>query len=158
VNDTPAIVLTDRAGPTLLKVTAYRANGPAPEEPESRDAAGARTGEAHGKAPSAQAAAPSGASGASQQDQYGHSVHLRIKAHQHYSRPLVRNGLHGTVVLTFGITHRGHLHHPGVVETSGSRVLDRVALGQLKSAAPFPPPPNGRPRRFTIPLTYRTQR
>jgi len=63
----------------------------------------------------------------------------------------------GTVVLSFSLSAGGDLLSAEISRSSGMGSLDRAALGALKDAAPFPPPPaggNGGALSFTIPFTF----
>ncbi|MEE4537537.1 MAG: TonB family protein [Erythrobacter sp.] len=102
-------------------------------------------------------AAPAGAASGGDGDAYGRKVFARIKARQSYVHELARDGIEGSVTLAFAVDGRGRLRDERVEVSSGNRRLDRIALGQLDEAAPFPPPPNREARAFTIRLTYRSR-
>lgn len=88
-------------------------------------------------------------------DAYGRAVFARIKARQSYVDELSREGTEGSVTLAFLVDPRGRMRDERVAASSGSQRLDQIALGQLRSAAPFPAPPQHKARPFTIRLTYR---
>jgi len=73
------------------------------------------------------------------------------------SRKPSRIRLRGTVTLTFSIAQDGALTASAVSQSSGSAILDEVALDALRQAAPFPPPPGHgtAPIAFTIPFEFR---
>lgn len=56
----------------------------------------------------------------------------------------------GAATVTFVIAASGALSKVRVTKTSGSKALDRAALKMIQSAAPFPPPPQGAQREFSI--------
>lgn len=63
----------------------------------------------------------------------------------------------GTVMLSFSLSTSGDLLSAEVSRSSGMGSLDQAALGALKDAAPFPPPPPGLSAgqlSFTIPFTF----
>jgi protein TonB len=88
-------------------------------------------------------------------DAYGRAVFTLIKARQSYVDELSREGTEGSVTLAFLVDPRGRLRDERVAASSGNFRLDQIALGQLRSAAPFPAPPQHKARPFTIRLTYR---
>jgi len=117
-----------------------------------RQRSAASTAAAAAASGSAQAQrAPAGGSG----DAYGRAVFARIKARQSYVDELSRKGTEGSVTLAFVVDPRGRMRDERVAASSGNQRLDQIALGQLRSAAPFPAPPQHKARSFTIRLTYR---
>lgn len=56
----------------------------------------------------------------------------------------------GTAVISFSVSSGGGLASVSVSRSSGSAALDRAAVGMIRKAAPFPRPPAGAQRRFTI--------
>jgi protein TonB len=65
-------------------------------------------------------------------------------------------GAHGRVVVSFSVTPGGGLGSARIASSSGSGALDSAALGAVRGAAPFPPPPNGAGAiRFSVPFYYR---
>ena len=61
----------------------------------------------------------------------------------------------GTTVIAFSIDGNGGLNGLSVAQSSGSERLDSAALQVVRRAAPFPPPPSGAQRRFTIQIEGR---
>lgn len=64
------------------------------------------------------------------------------------SKPRVRS--RGTAVIAFSISSGGGLAGLSVARSSGSAALDQAALGVIRKAAPFPRPPAGARRQFSI--------
>ncbi|MCQ0091547.1 energy transducer TonB [Roseovarius sp. M141] len=64
--------------------------------------------------------------------------------------PRPRTGSRGTAVVAFSISGAGGLAGASIARSSGSAALDRAALRMIRSAAPFPPPPPGAQRNFSI--------
>ncbi|MFN3892513.1 MAG: TonB family protein [Beijerinckiaceae bacterium] len=60
----------------------------------------------------------------------------------------------GVVTVTFGIGASGEAQSPRVVRSSGHAVLDQAALQTVRKASPFPVPPPGAPRTFTVPMRF----
>ncbi len=56
----------------------------------------------------------------------------------------------GSARVSFTIAANGALAAVGIARSSGSASLDQVALQQIRRAAPFPPPPTGARRNFTL--------
>lgn len=69
------------------------------------------------------------------------------------SRPRVGNT--GTAVIAFSIGSNGGLASLSVARSSGSARLDQAALTVIRRAAPFPVPPPGARRNFTIQIKGR---
>ncbi|MEP5762286.1 MAG: TonB family protein [Litoreibacter sp.] len=63
-------------------------------------------------------------------------------------RPNVR--ARGVAVVSFGVSDNGGLTRISIASTSGSTALDNAAIGVVKKAAPFPAPPSGAQRSFSI--------
>jgi protein TonB len=61
----------------------------------------------------------------------------------------------GAARVTFRIGGSGALAGARVSRSSGSAALDRAALGVIRRAAPFPPPPAGAARTFTVEIRGR---
>lgn len=61
----------------------------------------------------------------------------------------------GAAVVAFSIASGGRLASVSIARSSGSSVLDRAALRVVQSAAPFPKPPSGARRSFTIQIQGR---
>jgi protein TonB len=64
------------------------------------------------------------------------------------------SGYRGRAVVAFGVTRSGGLAYARIRRSSGSAALDRLALGAVRGAAPFPPPPPGATRQFSIPFNF----
>ncbi|WP_425085261.1 TonB family protein [Ruegeria profundi] len=58
--------------------------------------------------------------------------------------------IRGVVLVTFRIADSGALASANIARSSGSKRLDRIALSQVRAAAPFPIPPAGARREYTI--------
>jgi protein TonB len=55
----------------------------------------------------------------------------------------------------FTIGDGGRLATVGIARSSGSAQLDRAALAVIERATPFPPPPDGAQRRFSVQIEGR---
>ncbi|WP_324751641.1 TonB family protein [Roseovarius sp. Pro17] len=132
---------------------AQRKSDPEPkEQPTNRGnaqqnaTAGAATGKATAKA------AASGSAGKQPQasGNAAASNYPGLVMHKISRVPRPRAGSRGTAVVGFSVTGGGGLASVHLVGSSGSAQLDRAALQMIHRAAPFPAPPAGAQRSFTI--------
>lgn len=107
----------------------------------------ARAGNAAQSGTRQRAAAPAGNAAASN---YPGQVMSRIAR---VGKPRVRS--RGTAVIAFSIGGGGQLAGVRVARSSGSAALDQAALGIIRQAAPFPRPPAGAQRNFSIQIKGR---
>ena len=107
----------------------------------------ARAGNAAQSGTRQRAAAPAGNAAASN---YPGQVMSRIAR---VGKPRVRS--RGTAVIAFSIGGGGQLAGARVARSSGSAALDQAALGIIRQAAPFPRPPAGAQRNFSIQIKSR---
>ncbi|MEE4118282.1 MAG: TonB family protein [Paracoccaceae bacterium] len=61
----------------------------------------------------------------------------------------------GAARVTFRVAGSGALAGASLSRSSGSAALDRAALTVVRRAAPFPPPPAGAARTFTVEIRGR---
>lgn len=66
-----------------------------------------------------------------------------------------RVGGRGSVRIRFSVSSSGGLAGISVARSSGSSKIDKAALAHIRRAAPFPAPPKGARRSFTIPVEIR---
>lgn len=64
--------------------------------------------------------------------------------------PKPRVNSRGTTVVSFSISAGGGLARVSVARSSGSTALDQAAVRVIRKAAPFPKPPHGAQRQFSI--------
>jgi protein TonB len=60
----------------------------------------------------------------------------------------------GTAIVTFAIDGRGYVTSVRLTRSSGVAALDQESQAMPRRASPFPPPPNGQPMSFTVPLSF----
>jgi protein TonB len=60
----------------------------------------------------------------------------------------------GVVVVTFGVSSDGAAQDTRISQSSGNAALDNAALQTIRRASPFPPPPPGAPRSFSVPIRF----
>ena len=95
------------------------------------------------------------AASASQGDMLRYSGKIRSKLAAH--RP-VGIGQKGRVIVTFTVGSTGAVEAIDVSLSSGSQRLDRIVLASIRSASPFPQPPERADtgqRTFSIPFDFR---
>ncbi|MAP14037.1 TonB family protein [uncultured Sulfitobacter sp.] len=107
----------------------------------------ARAGNAAQSGTRQRAAAPAGNAAASNYPGQVMSLIARV------GKPRVRS--RGTAVIAFSVGNGGQLAGARVARSSGSAALDQAALGIIRQAAPFPRPPAGAQRNFSIQIKGR---
>lgn len=60
----------------------------------------------------------------------------------------------GVVLISFTIVSDGNVGGLKITQSSGHSVLDQAALTTISQSSPFPPPPSGAPRLFTVPIRF----
>jgi len=88
---------------------------------------------------------------------YIEGVHARINRHKRYPSSAARDGIEGTVTVSFLLDKHGTLLEKGIVAGSGYPVLDSAALAAVGDSSPFPPFPDGLNRetlRLRLPINY----
>jgi len=94
-------------------------------------------------------------SGANASELSAYAARVRAKILSH--RPRAGTG-GGSAVVSFGLTASGGLSYARLKRSSGNPSLDQAALAAVRSAAPFPSPPQGARTsqlRFAVPLHFR---
>ena len=142
----PVVSLRPAARPVVRPDPPREDNAAAPSPATRGDPRG--TGAAAATRPAADGEAGTGGGGAA--DAYPGLVFQRIAR---AGRP--GGAGRGTTVVGFTVAPSGGLAALAVARSSGSARLDRAALGIVSRAAPFPPPPAGAQRRFTISIEGR---
>ncbi|WP_375174010.1 TonB family protein [Pseudooceanicola sp.] len=64
-------------------------------------------------------------------------------------------GRRGTAYVAFSVTPSGGLGSVSLARSSGSPQIDKAALSMVRRAAPFPRPPAGAQRNFSVPIQFR---
>lgn len=60
----------------------------------------------------------------------------------------------GVVLISFTIASDGNVGGLKLTQSSGHEGLDQAALTTISKSSPFPPPPFGAPRMFTVPIRF----
>jgi protein TonB len=105
-----------------------------------------------GRNGSAQANAPRGNSSLMSIDAFKAAVAARVAR----NRPAASTAAsaQGVVVVAFSVTASGGASGVHIARSSGHGVLDQAALSAVRRAAPFPAPPPGAPRSFSVPMRF----
>jgi TonB family protein len=105
---------------------------------------------------STDAVAPTGTTrGRSDADtNYRGLVAAQLARNKNFPLDARRNGEEGNAVISFNIDGEGRVTHVALVRGSGFANLDHEAQAMVRRASPFPPPPAGRPMRFTAPISF----
>lgn len=81
----------------------------------------------------------------------------RLERYKRYPSEAQSRGEQGVAQLAFSVDRGGGVHHPRIVHSSGSGVLDRETLALLERAQPLPPPPAdiaGAQIAIMVPIRY----
>ena len=125
---------------------------PAPRGNQARTntRAGAAEGTAARPAPRATGSAGAAQAGNAAASNYPGQVMRKV---QRARRPRVVD--RGVATVSFRIASNGGLSAVSVARSSGSRDLDNAAMQLIRRAAPFPVPPPGAQRFFSIPINWK---
>jgi TonB family protein len=85
---------------------------------------------------------------------YHGRVAAHLARHKRFPSDARRRGEHGSAGIDFTIDGRGRVTAVRIARSSGHISLDRAAEAMVWRASPFPAPPDGRPRRFSVPVSY----
>jgi periplasmic protein TonB len=81
-------------------------------------------------------------------------VFAHLKRHQQYPDAARNKMITGKGSVRFEIDARGQVISASVATSSGSAVLDQEMTAMALRASPFPAPPDGRPKKFSAPVTF----
>jgi protein TonB len=85
---------------------------------------------------------------------YQGRVAAHLARHKRFPPEARRRGQHGSAGIDFSIDGRGRVTAVRIARSSGHVSLDRAAEAMVWRASPFPAPPDGRPQRFSVPVSY----
>lgn len=137
--------------PTSASTTPTRPVRDVPATPRADASAGASAG----KTTSAVAAAPSSplaGSGSAGGGRGGYAAEVRAHLSRYRRRLPGVLGTTARAEVSFSVDARGRSYDVALSQPSGIAALDAEALAMLQRATPLPAPPDGRPRRFTVPV------
>jgi len=82
-----------------------------------------------------------------------------VSAHLRRHQPAARsNGVTGSGAVTFSLSGSGSVTSARIARGTGAAVLDQEILAMVRRASPFPAPPDGQPKSFTVPLHFTAAR
>ena len=131
-----------------------------PAKPESRSETrrASVTGPPNESRSRAPAAAASGGVGRGRSDadtNYRGLVSAHLARHKRFPPEARSRGDQGSAVVTFALSGSGGVTSVRLTRPSGFASLDGEATAMVRRASPFPPPPDGRPVSFTVPVSFR---
>jgi protein TonB len=88
---------------------------------------------------------------------YNGQVSAHLRRYQQYPAAARGSGVAGSGMVTFSITASGNVTSARVAKSTGAAVLDQEILAMVRRASPFPAPPDGQPKSFTVPLNFNLQ-
>jgi protein TonB len=141
--------------PAPAPVRPVKAVPASPRNPPSR-AAAARTGSPDAAKP-AQAARQSSGAAAAEAAEYQQAVIARLSAVKHYPDAARDRAPHGVAIVSFSIGASGSVGAVSIAQSAGDPALDAEAVATVRRASPFPAPPNGAPRTYSAPLSFRVR-
>ena len=85
----------------------------------------------------------------------------RVRAHlgrfKQYPASARSAGGQGRGVVTFSLSGSGSVTSVSVVSHTGNAALDQELAAMVRRASPFPAPPDGQPKSFTVPVSWNLQ-
>jgi protein TonB len=81
------------------------------------------------------------------------SAHLR--RYQQYPSDARSRGDQGTATVSFSLDGGGRVTSSSLVRGSGIASIDQEVQAMVRRASPFPAPPGGQGRNFTVPIAFR---
>jgi protein TonB len=88
---------------------------------------------------------------------YNGLVSAHLRRYQQYPAAARSSGAAGSGMVTFSITASGSVTSARIAKGTGAAVLDQEILAMVRRASPFPAPPDGQPKSFTVPLHFSLQ-
>jgi periplasmic protein TonB len=89
--------------------------------------------------------------------EYQQAVMARLSAVKHYPDAARDRAPHGVAVVSFSIGASGSVGAVSIAQSAGDPALDAEAVATVRRASPFPAPPNGAPRTYSAPLSFRVR-
>jgi protein TonB len=86
---------------------------------------------------------------------YRASLYARIYSAVRYPESARERGAVGVAVVSFSFDATGQVTSAALAQSSGDAALDADAVASVRRASPLPPPPEGAPRAYAVPIRYR---
>jgi protein TonB len=85
---------------------------------------------------------------------YQGRVSAHLARHKRYPADAQRAGSQGVATVTFSLDGGGRVTGVQLTRGSGIASIDQEVVAMVRRASPFPPPPDGRGRSFTVPVRF----
>lgn len=85
---------------------------------------------------------------------YSGLVQAHLARYQQYPVAARRSGTQGVATVSFSIDRDGRVTTARLANGSGNTAIDREVVAMVHRASPFPRPPDGRDRNFTVPVRF----
>jgi TonB family protein len=152
-----AVITPPREQPKELRPVEPKAKQPAPKQAVQKQAEQKKEQkQAARPTPSnpADAAGGRGKSSAPADPNYAGRVRAHLVRYQQYPPSAKSAGAQGRGTVQFVIGGSGAVASVSVVSGTGNAALDQELAAMVRRASPFPPPPGGQSKSFTIPVNW----
>jgi len=153
-----AVITPPREQPKELRPVEPKAKQPAPKqaaqkktEQKTEQKQAARPTP---RVPSVDAAGGRGKSSIPADPNYPGRVRAHLGRFQQYPPSARSAGTQGRGMVTFSLSGSGSVTSVSVVRSTGAGVLDQEAAAMVRRASPFPAPPDGQSKSFTVPVSW----
>jgi TonB family protein len=85
---------------------------------------------------------------------YNGTIAAHLSRFKQYPADARAAGAQGAASVSFGIDGGGRVTSVSLARGSGIASIDREVVAMVRRASPFPPPPDGRGRDFTVPVRF----
>jgi protein TonB len=85
---------------------------------------------------------------------YNGRVSAHLARHKQYPAAARSAGSQGTAMVSFTLDGGGRVTSARLAGSSGTASIDQEVLAMVRRASPFPAPPDGRGRNFTVPVRF----
>jgi protein TonB len=86
---------------------------------------------------------------------YSGRVAAHLARHKQYPASARSNGTQGTGTVTFSINGSGSVTSVSLAHSTGAAILDQELTAMVRRASPFPAPPDGQAKSFTVPVSFK---
>jgi periplasmic protein TonB len=85
---------------------------------------------------------------------YNGMVAAHLARHKQYPASARSAGAQGVATVAFSIDGNGRVTSARLAGGSGNPAIDQEVVAMARRASPFPPPPDGKGRNFTVPVRF----
>jgi periplasmic protein TonB len=104
--------------------------------------------------PEARVASGSGRIAVASLANYNGQVSAHLRRYQRYPAAAEKDGVTGGGIVSFTISGSGSVTSARVARGTGAAVLDQEMTAMVQRASPFPAPPDGQAKSFSVPLHF----